>query len=67
MYEVTDSTRITGVDWNEGILTVQFKDGATYDYQDVDIGLFQEFLGSVSKGKFFQQEILGKFEYSRRT
>ena len=36
-----------------------------YDYEDVGEALFQEFMNSPSKGKFFQARIKGRFPTRR--
>ena len=36
-----------------------------YEYEGVEAALFQEFMNSPSKGKFFQQKIRGRFPTRR--
>ena len=45
------------LDTSLGTLTVQFLSGRTYDYAEVEIGLFCELVKAVSFGKFLNEEI----------
>ena len=60
-----ESSHIADVDWEDGILRVSFVKGGVYEYQDVEIGLFKEFLLAPSKGEFFRQNVKGKYDYTR--
>ena len=53
MIEITDSSHITGADWDEGLMTVRFKGNVLYEAYDVSYSKFQEFLAAPSKGKFW--------------
>lgn len=65
MPEITDSGNLSGADWNEGILTVSFKKGSSYEYYDVPFGLYNELLAAPSKNTFLKNEIVGKYTYAR--
>lgn len=58
-----ESGHLEDVDWQEGILTITFKDGSQYEYHDVPVGTFQELCAAGSKSTFFRQNIKGTFEY----
>lgn len=45
------------------VLEVEFNSGRIYQYYDVDETVFQGFLASESKGKYFNANIRGKFPY----
>jgi len=44
-------------------LSVRFKSGKEYDYLDVPVELYQEFLSAPSKGKFFNKHVKGQYAY----
>lgn len=60
-----ESDHLKEVDWNEGVLSITFRDGSTYEYRDVPVGVFQELLASESKSAYFRQNIKGSFEYAK--
>ena len=43
-------------------LTVTFKSGRSYDFFDVPPSIWEEFKKAESKGRFFTQNIKGKFK-----
>ena len=66
MPQITDSSRISNVEWENGLMTVTFKkDGSQYEYQDVPYGVYQELLASESKGRWFDQNVKGHFEHAK--
>lgn len=65
MPEITDSGNLAAADWRDGILTVQFKKGASYEYYDVPFGLYNELLAAPSKNTFMRDNVIGKFEAAR--
>jgi hypothetical protein len=46
-------------------LKVTFSSGVTYIYSNIPNDLFEKFIKSDSKGKFFSQNIKGKFVHSK--
>ena len=48
-------------------LEVEFNTGRVYQYKGVSRFLFNDFLGSPSKGRFFAQRIKGEFEFEEVT
>lgn len=65
MPEITDSGNLSGADWTEGIMTISFKKGSSYEYYDVPFGLYNELLAAPSKNTFMRDNVIGKFEYAR--
>lgn len=66
METVTSSTiNAVGYEESNNILKVNFKNGSTYVYQNVPKTVYQEFLTSESKGKFFNRNIRGQYEYQK--
>ena len=62
-----DSSMLNSTTYNftEEILTVEFKNGTEYSYQNINKEEYQKFLDSESKGKHFIAEIRDKKEYKR--
>lgn len=61
MYQVKNSSSIEGVDINGETLTVQFKSGKSYQYEDVPVETSMGLINAESVGKFFAAEIRSKF------
>jgi len=61
------SSNIKAVGYDEDTLTlyVEFVNGGRYTYEGVPLELFDAFKEAESKGRFFFQNIKGKFNYSR--
>lgn len=66
------STAITDVEWCPddesdtsdsayGTLTITFSSGAIYEYSDVQKYVYDEFIGDVSAGQYFNREIRGRY------
>lgn len=49
----------------ELFLKVTFKNGREYLYEGVPANVYEEFLMSESKGKYFHENINGRYNYSR--
>ena len=47
------------------VLTVEFKNGGTYNYYDVPQGVFEQMKAAQSKGEFLARSIKGAFRYAR--
>jgi hypothetical protein len=65
MIEITDSSQVTGVEWDNGILRVRFRAGVEYEYFDCPYALQAELLAAPSKGKWINENLKGKYEYAR--
>lgn len=55
--QIVESSNVVSVGYEGGILEVEFKNGAVYQFANVDSMLFGEFLKSDSKGSFFHRYI----------
>lgn len=62
-----DSSNMTGFGYEPKtkVLTVEFKSGERYEYEDVSEKTFQEMRDSESKGKFHSASIKGKFKHKK--
>ncbi len=56
-----NSSNIELIQYSGTTMTVTFRGGGTYDYDDVPAELFDRFIESDSLGKFFHDEVRGKF------
>lgn len=65
MPAITDSSHLTGAEWENGILTISFSGGTSYEYYDVPYAVLEELMSAQSKGKFLQTEIRGKYQSAR--
>lgn len=66
MKPVKGSSNIEAIGHKDGVLSVQFKGGAIYDYPNVPADLHARFVGAESVGSFFHQHIKGKFDHTKR-
>ncbi len=53
-------------DGGSRVLTIRFKSGATYAYQDVDETVHTGLTNAQSAGRFFAQKISGRFNAARQ-
>jgi len=60
-----ESSNISQIGFEAGLLEVTFNSGSTYQYFDVDEKLFEDFLNADSKGKFFYTQVRGQFDYEK--
>ncbi|HHG8774623.1 KTSC domain-containing protein [Raoultella sp. BIGb0138] len=62
-----NSSRIASVAYDEasGILEIRFRDNTTLQYDKVPERIFRNFLQVVSKGRFYDGVIKGKFSERR--
>ena len=62
-----DSEAVTDIAYrsSDGQLLVRFTSGEWYAYEQVPKALYQRFLDSESKGRFFQHEVRDRFVYRR--
>jgi len=63
-----DSTTLASAiyDHRRNQLQVDFRDGSRYTYSTVAADVFQDLVGSPSKGKFFNRHIRGRFPYAKQ-
>ena len=57
-----ESSVVSGAGYSR-VLEIEFNSGRVYQYFDVDESVYQNFLASESKGKYFNANIRGKFPY----
>jgi len=54
-----------GYDNESSILEIEFNSGGVYQYFDVPEVIYLELMNAASHGKYFHQNILNKFRFSR--
>lgn len=59
-----NSSNVQEVGYKDNTLYIKYKSGV-YKYENVDKSLYENLLASESKGKFMNENIKGKFSYSR--
>ena len=62
---VSSEMSSVGYDHESGILEIEFKSGAVYQYFIVPKRIYDGLTDAESKGSFFAQNIKDKFAYSR--
>ena len=66
MHEVESSNiKSIGYETETKILKVEYLSGLKYEYSDVPAKVFDDFLDSISKGKYMNQNIKGQYEGRR--
>ena len=65
--ETPDSSNIARYKYDDRmrVLTVEFKNGGTYNYYDVPRVVFDQMNVASSKGGFLAQNIKGAYRYAR--
>ena len=65
--ETPDSSNIARYRYDENghVLTVEFKNGSTYNYYDVPQMVFEQMKAASSKGEFLARNIKGAYRYAR--
>lgn len=54
-----------GYDSDRNILQIEFHNGAVYQYSDIDEDTWQDLHQADSIGKFFNENVRGKYQYER--
>ncbi|WP_235656452.1 KTSC domain-containing protein, partial [Fischerella thermalis] len=54
-----------GYDSDRNILQIEFHNGAVYQYSDIDQDTWQDLHQADSIGKFFNENVRGKYQYER--
>jgi KTSC domain len=64
-FAIVESTTLATVGYDEAreLLELEFCNGAVYLYFGVAPAVHQALLGALSKGKYFNQNIRGRFRY----
>lgn len=63
--DASKSSNIEKISYDGEHMKVYFRSGGVYQYEGVDGELFGRFADADSFGKFFLQEIKGKFPFKR--
>lgn len=65
--ETPGSSNISRYRYDEAghVLSVEFKNGATYNYYDVPMVLYEQMNGATSQGEFLARNIKGAYRYAR--
>jgi len=65
--ETPDSSNIARYryDENEHVLTVEFKNGGTYNYYDVPSSVYEGMNVAASRGQFLAQNVKNIYRYAR--
>jgi len=60
-----ESTTLRTVAYDDvrGVLQLEFRTRAIYDYYDVPVAVYEALLGAPSKGNYFNRVIRGRFPY----
>lgn len=63
------SSNISDVAYDEKTRTmsITFRDGSTYNYFDVPLGVYDRLITAPSKGSYFAQNIKGRFTSTKIT
>jgi len=65
--DTSESSTIARIGYDDDVqtLTVEFKNGGTYNYFDVPSQVFEGFRSAASKGQYLAQQIKGTYRYAR--
>jgi hypothetical protein len=65
--ETPDSSNIARYRYDEKahVLTVEFKNGGTYNYYDVPLPVYVQMNAATSKGQYLAQNIKNTYRYAR--
>lgn len=65
--ETPESSNIArfAYDSSSQVLTVEFKNGGTYNYFDIPEVAFDQMRAASSRGQFLAQQIKGNYRYAR--
>jgi hypothetical protein len=65
--EIVESSFIKSIGYDEAlmVLQIEFKEGDVRDYKGVSKELYERFMKSESKGKFYLKNIRKKFVYEQ--
>lgn len=60
-----NSSNVSSVGWEEGVLEVEFRGGKLYRYEDVPESEYRALLGADSPGKYLLTHIDGVYQHTR--
>ena len=68
MRHIVQSSSIAVIEeMGRGTIIVEFVNGGKYEYFGVPLVVIQEFVGASSVGKFFNENIRGKYNEEKRS
>jgi len=56
-----NSTAISRIEWDNGKLSIWFRESGRYDYPGVPESVYEAFLNSRSKGTFYNNHIKDRY------
>ena len=59
------SSTISEINHDGKLLTVTFVNGREYVYEGVPMNIYEDFTKAESKGKYFHENINGRYNFSR--
>jgi hypothetical protein len=65
MLVISSMIRSVGYDERHSLLEIEFTSGNIYRYQAVPKEVYRGLMSSGSKGRYFEEQINGRFRYSR--
>ncbi len=57
--------RSIGYDKTQSLLEIEFTSGKIYQYDAVQENTYRALLSAMSKGRYFEEQINGRYEYRR--
>jgi hypothetical protein len=62
---ISSMMRSVGYDSGRVVLEIEFSSGKVYQYDNVPENVYRELLVAASKGRYFEQQISGRYGYRR--
>ncbi|MBL8743328.1 MAG: KTSC domain-containing protein [Myxococcales bacterium] len=62
---VSSNVARIGYDADSRVLTVEFRNGSRYEYENVPATEYAGFLGAWSKGRYLHRWIKGRYDYRK--
>jgi len=59
------SSNLSSVGYENGILYIEFNNGSMYSYDNVPVSVYQELMSAPSHGKYFHAHIKNCFAYTK--
>jgi len=64
-YHNSSTIELSTFDDTKNILTIEFKNGTSYEYYDVSIDMYESLVSASSTGKFFLNHIKDSYAFSQ--
>jgi len=65
MLVISSMIRSVGYDERHSLLEIEFTSGKIYQYEAVPEEVYRGLMSAGSKGRYFEEQIKGRFRYSR--